>query len=95
MKAAKKELQQAQFNVGFFYEKGRGCEIDTIGIFTFMLRYANKLLKKHPEITEGRNVEIQKEETFSTANKKRNSKIVIGTNYTKNIMQFKIIKYNI
>jgi len=28
MKAAEKELQQAQFNVGFFYEKGRGCEID-------------------------------------------------------------------
>ena len=36
-----------------------------------MLRYANKLLKKHPEITEGRNVEIQKEETFSTAQQKK------------------------
>ena len=30
MKAAEKELQQAQFNVGFFYEKGRGCEIDLV-----------------------------------------------------------------
>ena len=36
-----------------------------------MLRYANKLLKKHPEITEGRNVDIQKEETFSTAQQKK------------------------
>ena len=36
-----------------------------------MLRYANKLLEKHPEITEGRNVEIQKEETFSTAQQKK------------------------
>ena len=40
-----------------------------------MLRYANKLLKKHPEIkkktSEIRNVDIQKEETFSTAQQKK------------------------
>ena len=37
-----------------------------------MLRYANKLLKKHPEIKKtSRNVETQKEETFSTAQLKK------------------------